>query len=52
MMIFSYFQVLELCANQISNLADLCINPPPLIHLGLGYNKLHMIDDYITGAYW
>lgn len=45
-------RVLELAANEISNLGDLCSNPPPLSHLGLGYNLLTLVDDYITGAYW
>jgi len=46
------FQVLELCANDISHLDDLCVCPPPLIHLGLGHNLLTVIDDYIAGQYW
>ncbi|CAH1802398.1 unnamed protein product, partial [Owenia fusiformis] len=44
--------VLELCANKIEDLADLVHNPPPLIHLGLGYNNITFTDDYITGEYW
>ncbi|KAK2148905.1 hypothetical protein LSH36_476g02066 [Paralvinella palmiformis] len=44
--------VLELCANEISHLEDLCVCPPPLIHLGLGHNLLTVIDDYIAGQYW
>ena len=47
-----HLTVLELCANEISNLADLCISPPPLLHLGLGHNSLTLLDDYITGEYW
>jgi len=45
-------KVLELAANNISNLGDLCMQPPPLIHLGLGYNSLALVEDYITGNYW
>ena len=45
-------KVLELCANEIWSLSELCIKPPPLIHLGLGHNQISMIDDYITGVYW
>ena len=45
-------QVLELCANQISDISSLCVRPPLLEHLGLGYNKIMFIGDYITGDYW
>ncbi|KAK7475045.1 hypothetical protein BaRGS_00033726 [Batillaria attramentaria] len=45
-------QVLELCANEISDISPLCIRPPFLLHLGLGYNRICFIDDYITGDYW
>ncbi|KAK6190964.1 hypothetical protein SNE40_002720 [Patella caerulea] len=46
-------QILELCANQIQDLSSLCIKPPPCLnHLGLGYNKISYIGDYITGDNW
>lgn len=45
-------KVLELCANQISDLSALCVRPPLLIHLGLGMNKVSFIGDYLTGDYW
>lgn len=45
-------QVLELCANQISDISALCVRPPPLIHLGLGSNKISFTGDYLTGDYW
>lgn len=45
-------QVLELCANEISDISSLCVRPPLLLHLGLGYNSISYIDDYITGSYW
>ncbi|KAJ8313023.1 LOW QUALITY PROTEIN: hypothetical protein KUTeg_010396 [Tegillarca granosa] len=45
-------QVLELCANQISDLSALCVRPCPLIHLGLGFNKISFIGDYLTGDFW
>lgn len=45
-------QVLELCANLISDISALCVRPPPLIHLGLGSNKISFIGDYLTGDYW
>ncbi|XP_064619567.1 leucine-rich repeat-containing protein 43-like isoform X2 [Lineus longissimus] len=45
-------KVLELCANDISDLADLCVKAPPLEHLGLGYNNIANTDDYITGQIW
>ncbi|CAD5113865.1 DgyrCDS3029 [Dimorphilus gyrociliatus] len=45
-------QVLELYANEISSLADLCSKPPPLLHLGLGRNIINTTDDYITGGFW
>ncbi|XP_013401181.1 leucine-rich repeat-containing protein 43 isoform X2 [Lingula anatina] len=45
-------KVLELCANQICDLFSLCVDPPPLHHLGLGYNQLTYLDEYMTGDYW
>lgn len=45
-------QVLELCANEISYIDGLCEQPPPLKHLGLGYNKINFIDDFITADFW
>ncbi|XP_067681829.1 leucine-rich repeat-containing protein 43-like [Haliotis asinina] len=45
-------KVLELCANEISDISALCINPPLLNHLGLGHNTIAFIGDYITGDYW
>ncbi|XP_078335232.1 uncharacterized protein LOC111135443 isoform X1 [Crassostrea virginica] len=45
-------KVLELCANLISDLSALCVRPPPLIHLGLGSNKISFIGDYLTGDFW
>ncbi|ESP04133.1 hypothetical protein LOTGIDRAFT_237548 [Lottia gigantea] len=46
-------KVLELCANEIRDLSSLCIKPPPnLSHLGLGFNRVSYIGDYITGDYW
>ncbi|XP_074641476.1 leucine-rich repeat-containing protein 43-like isoform X2 [Tubulanus polymorphus] len=45
-------KVLELCANEISDLSALCRKPPLLEHLGLGYNKIYSIDDYISGETW
>ena len=48
----SLFQVLEVCANEVSDLSELCIKPPKLIHLGLGYNKISLIGDYLTRQYW
>ncbi|XP_070205078.1 leucine-rich repeat-containing protein 43-like isoform X2 [Littorina saxatilis] len=45
-------QVLELYANEISDISGLCVRPPLLLHLGLGYNSICFIDDYITGDYW
>ncbi|XP_053375749.1 leucine-rich repeat-containing protein 43-like isoform X3 [Mercenaria mercenaria] len=48
----SNLKVLEACANEVSDLSSLCAKPPKLIHLGLGYNKLSFIGDYLTGQYW
>lgn len=45
-------KVLEVCANEVSDLSSLCVKPVRLIHLGLGYNKLSLIGDYLTGQYW
>ncbi|XP_064612795.1 LOW QUALITY PROTEIN: leucine-rich repeat-containing protein 43-like [Liolophura sinensis] len=45
-------KVLELCANQVSDLSGLCVKPPSLLHLGLGMNKVSYIGDYLTGDYW
>ena len=46
------FKVLEACANDVSDLSALCVKPPKLIHLGLGYNKICVTGDYLTGTYW
>ncbi|XP_071790710.1 leucine-rich repeat-containing protein 43-like [Asterias amurensis] len=49
----STLKVLELVANQISDLEPLCNKPPPtLSHLGLGLNKISALHDYMTGTYW
>lgn len=45
-------KVLELCANDISDVSTLCVRPPLLNHLGLGRNCISYIGDYITGDYW
>ncbi|KAK3083802.1 hypothetical protein FSP39_003399 [Pinctada imbricata] len=45
-------KVLELCANKISDISALCVRPPPIIHLGLGFNKVSFIGDYLTGDFW
>ncbi|XP_072044181.1 leucine-rich repeat-containing protein 43-like isoform X2 [Amphiura filiformis] len=46
-------KVLELVANKIDDLEQLCEDPPPeLQHLGLGLNNISALHDYITGAYW
>ncbi|XP_070572710.1 leucine-rich repeat-containing protein 43-like isoform X2 [Ptychodera flava] len=45
-------EVLELCANRISDLSSLCQKPPPLLHLGLGLNRLSAVYEFITNNYW
>ncbi|RUS71369.1 hypothetical protein EGW08_020865 [Elysia chlorotica] len=45
-------KVLELCANNISDISSLCVRPPLLRHLGLGRNCVSFIGDYLTGDYW
>ncbi len=45
-------KVLEVCANEITSLEDLCAQPPPLLHLGVGYNRLTTVSSHITGHYW
>ncbi|NWX11741.1 LRC43 protein, partial [Aegotheles bennettii] len=48
-------KVLELCCNAVSDLQDLCAQPPPeLQHLGLGYNRLcgPSQDKYLTADFW
>ena len=45
-------QTLELCANEISDLSELCHDPPPLVHLGLGFNQLTYTDNHLTVLYW
>ncbi|XP_071489487.1 leucine-rich repeat-containing protein 43-like [Diadema antillarum] len=46
-------QVLELVANEISDLEPLCNAPPPgLLHLGLGLNRISALHDYLTAPYW
>ncbi|XP_025090647.1 leucine-rich repeat-containing protein 43-like isoform X2 [Pomacea canaliculata] len=44
--------MLELCANKISDISALSTHPPLLVHLGLGYNNISFIGDYITGDIW
>jgi len=44
--------MLELCANEITDLTELCLDPPQLVHLGLGFNQISHIDDYLTARYW
>ncbi|XP_071999870.1 leucine-rich repeat-containing protein 43 isoform X2 [Engystomops pustulosus] len=46
---------LELCANHISSLKDLSINPPPLLqHLGLAYNRIQSSSEsiFLTADIW
>jgi len=45
-------QVLELCANELSDLSELCSAAPPLVHLGLGFNQLKLTHSYLTALYW
>ena len=45
-------QELELAANQISDITPLCVCPPPLIHLGLSYNKISSITGHMEAASW
>ena len=45
-------QILELCANEIDVLEDLCWCPPPLVHLGLGYNRLASLGPSFVGPCW
>ncbi|KAJ8043957.1 Leucine-rich repeat-containing protein 43 [Holothuria leucospilota] len=45
-------KVLELVANQISDLEPLCNQPPKLHHLGLSHNRISAVHDYITGEHW
>ncbi|EDV21715.1 uncharacterized protein TRIADDRAFT_59717 [Trichoplax adhaerens] len=45
-------QVLELCANQISDLTSLCRHPLPLRHLGLGYNRISSLRNYFSSNSW
>ena len=43
---------LELNSNQVSELFSLCVDPPPLVHLGLGSNCLAYVVDYLSGDHW
>ncbi|NWH70232.1 LRC43 protein, partial [Piaya cayana] len=48
-------KILELCCNAVTDLQDLCAQPPPeLQHLGLGYNRLcgPLQDKYLTSDFW
>ncbi|KAJ8415542.1 hypothetical protein AAFF_G00425220 [Aldrovandia affinis] len=48
-------RVLELYANQVSSLENLCQRPPPCLqHLGLGLNRLGSPVDahFLTAAFW
>jgi len=44
--------MLELCANEITELSELCHDAPQLVHLGLGFNQLTYTDNYLTARYW
>ncbi|XP_067949493.1 leucine-rich repeat-containing protein 43-like, partial [Watersipora subatra] len=43
---------LELNSNLVSELFSLCVDPPALVHLGLGNNSLTYVDDYLSGDHW
>lgn len=43
---------LELNSNLVSELFSLCVDPPALVHLGLGSNCLTYVDDYLSGDHW
>lgn len=43
---------LELNSNLVSELFSLCVDPPALVHLGLGNNCLTYVDDYLSGDHW
>lgn len=43
---------LELNSNMVSELFSLCVDPPALVHLGLGNNCLTYVDDYLSGDHW
>ncbi|CAL1534683.1 unnamed protein product [Lymnaea stagnalis] len=45
-------KILELCANQISDVSSLCLRPPPLQHLGLSKNLISFLGDCFSGPYW
>ena len=45
-------QTLELCANEIADLSELCRDAPPLVHLGLGFNQLTHTHDHLTVLHW
>uniref|UniRef100_H3BFP7 Leucine rich repeat containing 43 n=1 Tax=Latimeria chalumnae TaxID=7897 RepID=H3BFP7_LATCH len=49
-------KILELCANEISSMKDLCFTllPPELQHLGLSYNKISCLSEYeyLTADFW
>jgi len=45
-------QTLELCANEICDLSELCRDTPPLVHLGLGFNQLTHTHNHLTVLYW
>ncbi|CAE1331336.1 unnamed protein product [Acanthosepion pharaonis] len=58
--ICSYFKTLtirnantlELSGNNITDLAPLCAKPPPLVHLGLSYNRVDSISKHLTAQHW
>ncbi|BFZ18537.1 hypothetical protein BsWGS_21575 [Bradybaena similaris] len=45
-------KVLELCANDIDDITDLCKRPPALLHLGLGRNRISHLGSCISGTFW
>ena len=45
-------EFLELCANAITSLDPICLRPPPLTHLGLGYNHVRTLEGCISASLW
>ncbi|XP_059174280.1 leucine-rich repeat-containing protein 43-like isoform X2 [Physella acuta] len=45
-------KVLELFANDITDLSQLCLKPPLLEHLGLGNNNISVLGSCLSATHW
>jgi len=48
----SKLKVLELCGNRLTSVESLSLHGPPLQHLGLGYNLIKSVSDFVEPMSW